>query len=160
MIERILDIGDLSKSHLRAWEALVRSHGALIKVISARMDAECCIGLATYEVLLSLEQAPHQRLTMGELAGIVILSPSGVTRLVDRLEKQGLVAREVNPNDKRSFHTVLTEAGLKEREKAWPVFRAGIRESFVAHMSEAEADELTECLLKFVKKGIGAAVHL
>ncbi|MBL8060856.1 MAG: MarR family transcriptional regulator [Chthonomonas sp.] len=124
------------------------------------MDAQCAIGLATYEVLLSLEQAPGAKMTMGELAGIVILSPSGVTRLVDRLEKQGLVARETNAADKRSFYTVLTPAGRAAREKAWPVFRDGIREHFVAGLSDDEADALTNLLLKFVKKGVGTTVHL
>lgn len=156
-----MDHDDLSTCHLRAWEALLRSHGALVKALYITMaEARCEVGLDTYEVLLSLEQAPNHRLTMGELAGTIMLSPSGVTRMVDRLEKLGYVERVSNPQDKRSFYTVVTAAGIRAREEAWPVFRKGIREHFATRLSDQEADALTDLLLKFVKSDVGAKVFL
>lgn len=155
-----MDSSALDLQHLKAWESLIRAHGALIKAICQRMGEKCEIGLDTYEVLLSLEQAPQRRLTMGGLADIVMLSPSGVTRLVDRLQRDGFLERVCNPSDKRSFYAVLTPMGLAAREKAWPTVQECIREVFASKLSEQEAETLTKLLLKFVKSGVGAKVYL
>lgn len=124
------------------------------------MGDACEIGLDTYEVLLSLEQAPQHRLTMGALADTVMLSPSGVTRLVDRLQRDGYLERACNPADKRSFYAVLTPSGLAARKKAWPTVQECIGEAFASKLSEQEAETLTKLLHRFVKSGVGAKVYL
>lgn len=124
-----------------------------------RMAEAGQIGLDVYEVLLALEQSESNRLTMSELADVVLLSPSGVTRLVDRLERSGYVSRECNPADRRSMFAVITPKGLAAREKAWPTFRDGIREEFANHLSDEDAEVLTDLLLKFVSANVGVRVY-
>ena len=83
-----------------------------------------------YDVLLALEYAPDNRLRMGELVEHVVLSPSGLTRLIDRIEKAGLVERRLCPNDRRSFEVELTQAGRAERERSWPIHARAVAQGF------------------------------
>jgi DNA-binding MarR family transcriptional regulator len=102
--------------------------------------------LSWYDVLLELSAAPGCRLRMHELASAVVLSRSGLTRLVDRLEKAGLLRREPDPEDGRGSFAVLTDEGVKTREKMWPVYARGIAEYFGAHVSDEEAEVLGRVL--------------
>jgi DNA-binding MarR family transcriptional regulator len=76
----------------------------------------------------------------------VVLSRSGLTRLVDRLEKAGLLRREPTPKDGRGSFAVLTDEGASMREKMWPVYAEGIAKHFGAHISDEEAQVLTRAL--------------
>src|SRR5437764_12131075 len=95
---------------LSAWRALLTSHAALVRRLSAELEEEKGLPLAWYEVLLFLSSAPDGRMRMGELADSLLLTPSGVTRLLDRMESDGLVARQRCPRDRRRRHPVLTPA--------------------------------------------------
>ncbi len=117
------------------------------------------VTLDLYDILLALEEAPGYRLTMRELGKRAVLSPSGVTRLVDRMEKQGFVSREMNVSDRRSTFAVLTPYGLQSRVEAWPAFRAAIREEFAARISEEEADALAQLLARFMDPEIGTRIY-
>src|SRR4051794_25989700 len=94
--------------------------------------------LAWYDVLLQLAEAPGRRLRMAELADRVLLSRSGLTRLIDRLQAEGLVRREPSPDDARGTYTVLTPAGLERLRSAAPGPLAGIRTHWLAHFSDDE----------------------
>ena len=132
-------VKELSNAHKSAWVAFFVAQGVLAKRIDAELEAAGCVTLDVYDVLLSLEESPERRLRMSELADRVLVTRSGVTRLVDRLERQGLLKREACPNDRRACHATLTAAGLAERERAWPVYRQAIANHFAQHVSDEEA---------------------
>ncbi|TML38127.1 MAG: MarR family transcriptional regulator [Actinobacteria bacterium] len=94
-----------------AWQALLLAQRALLDRLEDDLRREHGLPLSSYEVLLFLSRAPGRRLRMHELAESVLLTPSGITRLVDRLEGEGLVSRESCPTDRRGSFVVLTEAG-------------------------------------------------
>jgi DNA-binding MarR family transcriptional regulator len=99
-----------------------------------------------YDVLVTLEKAPDQRLRMSELAENVVTSKSTLTRIVDRLEAEGLLRRESCPDDRRGSFAVLTEAGAKARLAAWPVVSRGIAELFASSVKDEEAHVVAETL--------------
>ena len=133
---------DLSDVELRAWRGLVRAYDTLVKRLDAELEALHGIGLSSYEVLCSLNQAPDRQMRMCDLADSVGLSRSGLTRLVDRLERDGLIARACCHSDARGSYAVLTEAGRRRLEEARPTHLAGVRRDFVAHFSEPELRRL------------------
>lgn len=149
----------LGETHRRAWESLLRAHAALIRRMNQAMIGKQEISLEVYDVLLSLEEAPERRLTMRELGERVVLTPSGVSRLIDRLEREGYVRREVNEKDRRSMYAVLTDAGQAVRAAAWPAFARMIREEFASQLTEEEARELGDLLIRFVKPGVGVNLY-
>ena len=108
-----------------AWGALLRTATALIRTYERAMEEEVGVPLARYDVLIQLYEAPDQRLRMQALADAVILSRSGLTRLVDRIEGEGLLLREHSREDRRGTYAVLTEAGRQMVERARPYITAG-----------------------------------
>jgi DNA-binding MarR family transcriptional regulator len=106
--------------------------------------------LELYEVLLLLEEAPDQRLRMCDLAERTLLSRSGMTRLVDRLERKGYIKRHASETDRRSLFAVITSEGLRAREAAWEVFRKAIDHEFASALTVPEARTLIKVLGRFV----------
>lgn len=136
----------LSDVHHGAWYQLLRVYGRVSERMAKQLAARDHIPSGWYDVLLTLEKAPGGRLRMSELADAVILSRSGLTRLVDRLEREGLLGREGCPGDKRGSYAVITEAGLAARLAAWPVLQRAMSELFAAHISDEEARVLERAL--------------
>ena len=130
---------ELSPAELGAWRGFLRAHSMLVKALDAEMQAAHGLPLSSYEVLITLRTAPGQRLRMAELADRVILSRSGMTRLVDRLEREGLLEREPCDSDARGYFAVLTRAGEELLATARATHLDGVRERFVGHF---DADEL------------------
>src|SRR5438034_575812 len=93
------DVRQLDERELRAWRGMLRAHAALTKALDADLDAAHRLPLSSYEVLLYLNDADDGRMRMRDLAASVILSRSGLTRLADRLEREGLIRRESCPSD-------------------------------------------------------------
>ena len=106
--------------------------------------------LPWYDVLLQLAEAPDRRLRMTELAGRVLLSRSGLTRLVDRLEREGLVERAACPGDARVTHAVLTEAGLARLREASPTHLRSIAEHVTNRLDPHDMDELERLMSKLM----------
>src|SRR5436305_12544159 len=129
----------LDDRRLAAWRALLASHAALIGRLGEELQEEKGLPLPWYEVLLWLGQAPDGRMRMGELADSLLLTPSGVTRLVDRMESDGLVARQRCPSDRRGWHAVITPAGRARLRAAAPVHLRGIQRHFASHLSDEQA---------------------
>lgn len=102
-------------------------------------------------MLTELVEAPEHRLRMHELAAKVVLSRSGLTRLVDRLEKEGFLFREPDPTDRREAFAVLTEQGRDALRKSWPVYARGISEHFTRHLGDEEARTLVEIFTRFLE---------
>jgi DNA-binding MarR family transcriptional regulator len=133
-------------ARLRAWVAFLQAHSALSHRLEAELQAAGHISLAEYDALVQLAAADEQRLRMNELADRVLLSRSGVSRLVDRLERQGWVQRATCPTDARGSWAVLTDAGLDRLRAAAPVHLAGVERHFLAVMDEADRAALTRAL--------------
>ncbi|HVP02964.1 MAG TPA: MarR family transcriptional regulator [Solirubrobacteraceae bacterium] len=127
---------------LRAWRGMLRAHAALTKALDAELEAEHGLPLSSYEVLLHVWHADGRRMRMSDLAESVILSRSGLTRLVDRLEREGLVARESCPSDARGSFARLTPAGAAKLEAARRTHLAGVRERFLDRVSAEELEVL------------------
>ena len=134
--------GELTAAELGAWRGLLRVHTALVRELDTELDAAHELPLSSYDVLIYLQSAPDKRLRMAELADSVLLSRSGVTRLVDRLEREGLLVRDTCTSDGRGCFAVLTDAGEDLLARARPTHLAGVRERFLRHFSDDELRQL------------------
>lgn len=135
-------VQELTGTELGAWRGLLRVHAALVRELDAELDAAHGLPLSSYDVLIYLQSAPGKRLRMAELADSVLLSRSGVTRLVDRLEREGLIVRDTCTSDGRGLYAVLTDEGEAMLAQARPTHLAGVRERFLKHFSEEELEQL------------------
>ena len=136
--------GELTPVELGAWRGLLRVHSAIAHELDRELQEAQALPLTHYEVLIYLHAAPGRRLRMSELASSVLLSQSGVTRLVDRLERDGLVARERCDDDRRGLFARLTPAGVARLAKARPTHLAGVRRLYLQKFSDEELAELAE----------------
>jgi DNA-binding MarR family transcriptional regulator len=136
------DSRQLDERELRAWRGMLRAHAALTKALDADLDAAHGLPLSSYEVLLYLNDAEGGRMRMRDLASSVILSRSGLTRLADRLEREGLICRESCPSDARGSYAVITSAGVDKLAAARATHLAGVRSLFLQHFSAEELDAL------------------
>jgi DNA-binding MarR family transcriptional regulator len=141
-VQSDVDARQLDERELRAWRGMLRVHATLTKALDAELDAEHSLPLSSYEVLLHLDDAEGRRMRMSDLAATVILSRSGLTRLVDRLEREGLIARESCPSDARGSFATLTPAGRRKLEAARATHLAGVRSQFLQHFSDEELEVL------------------
>jgi DNA-binding MarR family transcriptional regulator len=116
----------------------VTAHAALIERMEAELAAAGLPELAWYDVLWAIERAPGQKLRLHELAHELVFSRSNLTRLVDRIEGAGLVARERAEDDRRGYYALITRAGLAMRKKMWPVYAKAIESYFDRHLTKAE----------------------
>ena len=131
---------------LAAWRAFLNAHAATIAAIERELAVEDLVPLTWYDVLVALSEAPGHRRRLHELARAVVLSRSGLTRLVDRLEAAGLLRREPCPDDRRGAYAVLTPEGEATLRRTWPTYGRGIVEHFARHLSDDEAGVLTAAL--------------
>ena len=131
-------VQELTGIELGAWRGMLRVHAALVRELDAELDATHDLPLTSYDVLIHLQSAPGNRLRMAELADCVLLSRSGVTRLVDRLEREGLIVRDTCTSDGRGCFAVLTDDGEGLLRRARPTHLAGVRERFLRHFTEDE----------------------
>ena len=137
-----IDSRQLDERELRAWRGMLRAHAALTKALDADLDTAHGLPLSSYEVLLYLNDAPDRRMRMRDLASSVILSRSGLTRLADRLEREGLIRRESCSSDARGAYAVLTPDGAEMLAVARTTHLAGVRSLFLQHFADDELDAL------------------
>ena len=131
---------------LGVWRAFLRAHAGVLRELEQELVDEARMPLSSYDVLLQLVEAPGHRLRMADLADRVLLSRSGLTRLVDRLQNEGLVRREPSPDDARGTYTVLTRDGFQAFRRAAPVHLAGIRRHWLARFDDDELRRLGDLL--------------
>jgi DNA-binding MarR family transcriptional regulator len=131
----------LTGNEMSTWRSFLRAHARLVRVLETELIAKHPLSLGGYDVLVQLAEAPGRRLRMAELADAVLLSRSGVTRLVDRLEIAGMVTRERFERDGRGVVAVLTTKGLDTLREAARTHLAGVMRHFVEHFDD---EELTE----------------
>lgn len=123
------------------WREFLRAHATTLTKLERDL-ADSGLPLAWYDVLLQLAEAPEHRLRMAELADRVLLSRSGLTRLIDRLQGEDYVRREPASDDARGMYTVLTPEGLAALRQVAPLHLAGVRDHWVAHFSDVELRQL------------------
>jgi DNA-binding MarR family transcriptional regulator len=126
-------------TRLAPWRAFLLAHARVSRRLDEELRAEHDVSFAEYDALLTIAQAPDRRIRMGQLAEEVLLSKSGVTRLIDRLVGDGLVERRSCASDARGAEAVLTDRGLKRLRAASNTHLRGISEHFLAVL---ETDDL------------------
>jgi DNA-binding MarR family transcriptional regulator len=137
-----------SETALETWRAFIVAHASLVRELDRELQAEHGLPLHEYEVLLVLARADGARLRMSELAGSVLLSQSGLTRLVDRLARRGLVTRQRCDSDKRGLYAVITDEGRSLFERARRTHLQGVDERFLSRFDERELAELRAALAR------------
>jgi DNA-binding MarR family transcriptional regulator len=137
-------VDQLDKEELAAWRGMLRVHAALTRALDAELTERHGLPLSSYEVLLFLADAPGGRMRMSELADSVLLSRSGLTRLVDRLERDGLLERERCEEDARGYFAAITDRGRALFDEARRTHLAGVRERFVDRLSRDDLRVLGE----------------
>ncbi|MEU4428794.1 MarR family transcriptional regulator [Actinoplanes sp. NPDC024001] len=138
----------MSDTDVAAWAALLRVHAALVPLLDRELQSATGLPLTWYDVLLELNYAPDRRLSMGELGQRAVVSRTRVSRVVDALVAAGLVARESNPDDRRSAYATITDAGQARLREAAPVYLDGIRRHFTSQMSAGESRSVATALEK------------
>ncbi len=131
-----------TQDHIRMWRSFLETHSTVVKYLERRMQEQHSLPLAWWDVLQQLADGPEGRLRMGDLADSVLLTRSGITRLVDRMIVAGLVAREPCPGDRRGYYAVITQLGRDTIEKLGPDHSKDAWEIFLGHITEEEADVL------------------
>jgi DNA-binding MarR family transcriptional regulator len=145
------DGGAVDEARFQAWLNLLQGYSVVSARIETELEASIGLSLPEHEVLVRLAQAPERKLRMFDLASLLLLSKSGVTRLVDRLERRGLVVRQMSAEDRRVVLAGLTDEGLKTFERARPVLAAAIEQYFAQHLADHEVSELRAALRKVLE---------
>jgi DNA-binding MarR family transcriptional regulator len=136
---------------MKAWTMLLMAHADLTRILEGELEGQRGLPLSWYDVLQTLADAPHGRMRMQELAESILLSKSGLTRLFDRMERQGLVRREPFEDDRRGTLAVITSSGRAALRRAAPVHLRGIEEHFGALLTDDEARTMQNALKKVLR---------
>jgi DNA-binding MarR family transcriptional regulator len=127
---------------------LLETNARLSRSLGLELEAECEITLAWFDVLLQLRRSPDGHLKMNEIAEAIVHSSGGTTRLVDRIEEAGLVARQSCPSDRRAIHVAITDAGNAKLDEALNVHLEYLNESLAKQLTESERVTLASLLTK------------
>jgi len=138
---------------LEAWVQFLRAHSSLTRKLSARLEAEHGLTLRDFDVLAQLAYAPDRQLRRGDLARSVLLSASGVTRLLDGLERAGLVEKGTCASDARVTYAVLTERGLETFRAARKTHLRDVDALFSSRFSDREREQLSALLTQLLEPG-------
>ncbi|HLM31739.1 MAG TPA: MarR family transcriptional regulator [Solirubrobacterales bacterium] len=134
----------LSDRELAAWKGMLEVHAVLVAQLDRELERDHGLPLTSYEVLMYLGDADREKLRMSELADRLLLSRSGITRLVDRLVRQGLIVRERCADDRRGYYAQLTDAGRAKLGPARRAHLAGVRQHFLDRLDSEQIDGLGE----------------
>jgi DNA-binding MarR family transcriptional regulator len=134
---------------IAAWAALLRTHAAVVPKLEKAL-AGSGLPLTWYDVLLVVNAAPDRRLRMSEVGRQVVVSRERVSRVVTELEREGLIERQANPDDKRSSFAVITPEGRKLLRRAAPIYLRAVETHFLGHLSTEEAGTLARALGRVV----------
>jgi DNA-binding MarR family transcriptional regulator len=127
----------LDEDALDAWRAFLTAHAHVTRRISRDLAAAGLPDLSWYDLLWALYTQPERRLRVNELAREVVLSPTAMSRFVDRVEAAGYVRREPDPHDRRALRVAITESGIELLRRMWPVYERGIERHFAAHLGRS-----------------------
>lgn len=147
------DRAGLTDLEMAAWRSFLEAHRRVVDVLEAELREHEDLPLSWYDVLVQLSESPTRCLRMQELADAVLLSKSGLTRLVDRMQSDGLVERRPCAADGRGIEAVLTDAGLERLRGAAPSHVAGVRAHFADLLRPGEAAVLAQALSRIAEGG-------
>jgi DNA-binding MarR family transcriptional regulator len=145
---------DLGEDALGAWRAFLSAHALATRRISRDLVGAGLPDLGWYDLLWALRRSPGERLRVNELAREVVLSPTAMSRFVDRAVAAGVVAREPDPEDRRAQQVVLTDEGRALLRRMWPVYRRGIAEHFASQL-DGDPGALTATLRRVADSARG-----
>ena len=148
LIRQVLTTQVPPSPELTSWTRLLRAHAALTRTFNSQLEAEHGLALNEWEVLLRLSRAPERRLKRVELVGQLLLTPSGITRLLERLEAAGWVAKGSCPTDARVTYAVLTDAGLAKLAEAAETHVDAIQALFSERFTAEELESLGSLLAR------------
>lgn len=131
-------LSTISPTELTVWRTLLRAQVQISRRLQTDLLSDHDLALGSYDVLMHLGETPDGRLRMNDLADRVLLSRSGLTRLVDRLQREGLVSRESCTSDARGLFAVLTPAGRARLIEATPTYQRGVREYVLSRLDHEE----------------------
>jgi DNA-binding MarR family transcriptional regulator len=151
------DLRPLDETELRAWRGLLRAHALLVKRLDAELEAEHGLPLTSYEVLVHLADTEGSKMRMCDIAESVLLSRSGLTRLIDRLERDGYVERVSCADDARGAYARLTDAGRAKLAAAAGTHLEGVRRHFLEHFEPSELARLADAYERVAGPGVPAA---
>ena len=147
-----------SPEEFQAWRGLIRLREAVMREIDRRLHYDGQISLADYGVLITLVTAPGLRLRMSDLGAQRMLTPSGITRVVVRLEAKGFVRREPDPADGRAAFATLTRPGLEALRRAQVVHHATVRELYLGRLTKRELERLAAVFEKALPGVVSASL--
>ena len=141
-MQRTAETPRFNDLELDAWRGFLRAHATLVRELDEELTERHGLPLSSYDVLVQLDEAPDGMLRMSHLADAVLLSRSGLSRLVTRLENQRLLERVECKNDARGAYAAITDSGREKLAEARVTHRAGVRERFLAKLGEREQRQL------------------
>jgi DNA-binding MarR family transcriptional regulator len=141
----------LDEQRLEAWKLFLRAHASLMVRLEQELEAEVELPLTWYDVLAQLNRAPGQRLRMHDLLHDLVLSKSGLSRRIDRMEEAGLVERAACPQDARVVHVALTLQGQDALQDAMPIHLRGIGEHFARFLTPDEVAAFESAFRKMLR---------
>lgn len=137
---------------MAAWRAFLTAHARITERLAKELREREGLPLTWYDVLVHLSEAPDHRLRMQELAERVLLSKSGLTRLIDRMEQEGYVTRYPCTDDRRGTYAQMTESGYATIKRTAPTHLAGIRDHFADAIEDPEAEAVAAALGRVVER--------
>ena len=146
MSSQVLSTQPLSGTVEASWVRFLRAHAAVTRELSARLESTHGLTLSDYDVLVQLYHAPERSLRRVDIARAVLLTASGITRLLDGLERAGWVEKRACSSDARVSYAALTESGARKFEEARSSHRADIEELFGSRFGADEREQLAELL--------------
>ena len=135
---------EIDDEQLATWRSFLNAHARVTRAIGRDLAEAGLPDLAWYDLLWTLYRQPGRSLRVKELADEVVLSPTAMSRFVDRVEAAGCVRREPDPDDRRALQVSLTDEGVALLRKMWPVYARGIEEHFAAHLARGFRATLEE----------------
>lgn len=139
---------------MAAWRSFLVAHARVTDELASELDSETKLPLTWYDVLVQLSEAPAHKLRMQDLARAVLLSKSGLTRLVDRMALAGLVTREPCLDDRRGTFVCMAPEGRARLDGASPIHLRGIAEHFTNHLSPEDASALHRILTQVIQANV------
>ena len=138
----------LTREETTAWMGFVKSQQYLLEKVEEQLKLKGLPPLSWYDVLLELDKAPDGSLRLNDLGKKVLLDKYNVTRLIDRLENEGLVSRDACPVDGRGKFACITRKGRNLRKRMWPVYYNAIKEHFLSQFNKKELGQFVNSIKK------------
>ncbi len=141
----------IAPDRMGAWLNLIQANRVVAAALEEQLQLESGLSLAEHETLARIAETPDGKLRMAELASLLLVSKSGATRIVDRLEEAGLVRRDVCLSDRRVTYAALTPQGREVLDRSMPVLRRGLERSFSVYLADTDVASLRRALRKVLE---------